>query len=195
VWLSAGLAAPNTDDTDNAPQLYTALAATLDPSTHRAVPRIERATIDPTGDATVVFAIQDQADDPVATRADAIADALTVLRTAHASPDAGRISSLTVLGTFPFQGAKSQSVRETPVPRAAFRADHANAIDLDTLRPADLPHVLDEWWVQGAFATVGGPDTSEAAHRASGPRGDRLGARVPVTDEDFAGTLGAAPPG
>ena len=139
-------------DGSSAPQLYAALAAALDPDTNRPAPRLARVSVDPTGDATVVFAIRNEQDDADATRARAVADTLTVLRTAYASEDASRISTMTVLGTFPYKGTKGKSVRESPVLRAVLSADRAAQLDWDALSPDDLDHAVDVWWMQGAFA-------------------------------------------
>src|SRR5438067_13241352 len=61
---------------DNQPDLYAALANALTPGTDRAAPRLQRATIDSTGDTTVVFAIRAPTDDPQLTRDGALADTL-----------------------------------------------------------------------------------------------------------------------
>ena len=54
---AAAAAAPLQQDGD-ASGLYAALAATLDPSANREVPRLPLVSIDSTGDTTVVFAIR-----------------------------------------------------------------------------------------------------------------------------------------
>ena len=108
--------------------------------------------IDDAGDATVIFAIRNAADDADATRSGALADALSVLRAAYQSEDASRISTLTVLGTFPFKSTKGKSVREAPVLRAVLSAERAGELAWDNLTPGDVPAAVDVWWLQGAFA-------------------------------------------
>jgi hypothetical protein len=64
------------------------------------------------------------------------------------------VTTVTVLGTFPYQGTKGKSVRESPVLRAVMSADHAGRVNWDQLSPADVPTTVDVWWLQGAFANV-----------------------------------------
>ncbi len=137
-------------DGDDSP-LYAALAANLAPD-----PRLTQVNVDPTGDATIVFAIRSENDDATAIRAGALADTLTVLRTVYESPNG--VTSVTVLGTFPFQSTKGKSVRESPVLRAVLSADRAEQIDWTQLTPDDVPNAVDVWWVQAAFADVITPD-------------------------------------
>ncbi|MDQ3812002.1 MAG: hypothetical protein M3336_17105 [Chloroflexota bacterium] len=153
---AGGAAAAPVEQAEHASELYDALAASLQPGTNRAAPRLQRATIDATGDTTVVFAIRASNDDAEAVRAGALADTLTVLRTVYQSPDANRVSMLTVLGTFPFKGTKGKSVRESPVLRAVLSAERAALLELDALTTSDLPTALDVWWLQGAFANAEG---------------------------------------
>jgi hypothetical protein len=130
------------------PELYTLLADALPPGTHRAAPRLATVTLDEAGQATVIFAIRSEAGDADATRVGGISDALTALRTVYQSPAAQELTSLTVLGTFPFQGTKGKAVREGVVLRAVLSAERAAQMDWDHITPADL----DVWWVQEAFA-------------------------------------------
>jgi hypothetical protein len=69
-------------------------------------------------------------------------------------PPPSGVSSVTVLGTFPFQGTKGKSVRESPVLRAVLSADRAGQIDWNDLTATDVPKAVDVWWLQGAFANV-----------------------------------------
>ena len=140
--------APLTARAEEAPELRSALAGAIDPNPTRNTPRLPRVDIDATGDATVMFAIQSADDDADATRAGALADTLAILHAAYASPDAERITSLTVLGTFPFKSTKGKSVREAPVLRAVLSAERAASVNWDAL----TPEALDDWWLQGAFA-------------------------------------------
>ena len=130
------------------PELYTLLADALPPGTHRAAPRLATVTLDEAGQATVIFAIRSEAGDAEATRAGGVADAVATLRAIYASPAAEHLTSLTVLGTFPFQGTKGKAVREGVVLRAVLSAERAAQMDWDHITPADL----DVWWVQEAFA-------------------------------------------
>jgi hypothetical protein len=130
------------------PELYALVADALPPGTHRAAPRLATVTLDEAGQATVIFAIRSEAGDAEATRAGGVSDALTTLRTIYQSPPGEQLTSLTVLGTFPFQGTKGKSVREGVVLRAVLSAERAAQVDWDQITPADL----DVWWMQEAFA-------------------------------------------
>ena len=150
--------APLTARAEEAPTLRSALADVIDPNPTRNTPRLPRVDIDATGDATVMFAIQNADDDADAVRAGALADALALLRAAYASPDGPRITSLTVLGTFPFKSTKGKSVREAPVLRAVLSAERAASVNWDDLTPDGL----DDWWLQGAFANALGAAQADA---------------------------------
>jgi hypothetical protein len=128
-------------------ELYALVVAALPPGTHRAAPRLAQASVDAAGEATVIFAIRAENGDADATRAGGVADALTALRTIYASPAAAEVTSLTVLGTFPFQGTKGRAVREGVVLRAVLSAEHAAQLDWDHVSVDDL----DVWWMQEAF--------------------------------------------
>jgi hypothetical protein len=141
---------------DAAAEVRAALAAQLDPDASRPVPRLAEVRMDSSGDTTVVFAIKNADDDAPATRAGALADTFTILRTVYALAPPG-ITSLTVLGTFPFQGTKGKSVRESPVLRAVLSQASGSQLDWDALSPTDVPAIVDVWWVQAAFANVGEP--------------------------------------
>jgi hypothetical protein len=110
--------------------------------------------VDPSGDATVIFAIRNVDDDPAAIRAGATADTLSVLRTAYTESPPTALSSVTVLGTFPFKSTKGKSVRASPVLRAVLSADRAEALDWTQVTPEDVPNLVDVWWLQAAFANV-----------------------------------------
>jgi quinohemoprotein ethanol dehydrogenase len=155
-------ALPLAASTDDAPILYAAVASSLDPVTNRAAIRLPRVSLDPNGDATVVFAIRNEQDDPAAIRDGAVADTLTVLDSVYQSPEASRVNILTVLGTFPVKGTKSPAPRETPVVRAVLSADKAAQIDWATLTPQALPQVADVWWIHGAFDALASPEAAVA---------------------------------
>jgi hypothetical protein len=140
--------------TDDAALLYAALSESLDADANRPVPRLPRVAIDPSGDTTIVFAIRNEHDDASAIRDGAVSDTLTLLRTVYDTAPVDSVSSVTVLGTFPFKGTKAKLVRENPVLRAVLSAEHAHGLDWQRLTPADLPTTVDVWWLQGAFATV-----------------------------------------
>lgn len=137
-----------------------AVAAALSTEPGQAAPRI---SIDPSGDTTIEFAIHNADDDPAATREGALADTLTLLRAVYDSSPSEVVRTVTVLGTFPFKGTKSPSVRPTPVLRAVLSAEHAQNLDWQALRPADVPSVVDAWWLQGAFADVEAQPAAQAA--------------------------------
>ena len=145
---------PAVAQTDDAAMLYAALSESLDADADRPVPRLPRVAIDPSGDTTIVFAIRNEHDDASAIREGAVSDTLTVLRTVYAAAPVASVSSVTVLGTFAFKGTKAKRVRESPVLRAVLSAEHAQGLDWQRLAPADLPTIVDTWWLQGAFATV-----------------------------------------
>ncbi len=155
VFPGAALGQVAIDDND-AGRLYMQLAARLDLATHRASSRLAQVTIDPGGDATVVFAILDADEDAQATRAGALRDAAEIMQVAFTAPEAEHVQSLTVLGTFPFKGTKGFSVRESPVMRVVISADTAGQIDWAQLTrsPSSISHTVDQWWMQGAFASA-----------------------------------------
>jgi hypothetical protein len=126
--------APLGAQAEEAPTLRSALASVIDPNPTRNTQRLPSVDIDPNGDATVIFAIQNADDDADAIRAGALADTLALLQAAYTSPDAERIASLTVLGTFPFKSTKGKSVREAPVLRAVLSAERAAALPNQTPR-------------------------------------------------------------
>jgi hypothetical protein len=158
VTLCLGVAvAPATASaqTDASSALFQALSSTLSLGTHREASRLPTVRLDPTGDATVVFAIRGEGDDAHATRAGALSDTLTVLRTVYHSPEAAQVQMLTVLGTFPFKSTKGRAVRESPVLRAVLTAETASQLDWASLTPEGVAAAVDTWWLQGAFANAG----------------------------------------
>ncbi|MCA1644118.1 MAG: hypothetical protein LC797_01185 [Chloroflexi bacterium] len=154
---------------NEASRLYAALAARLDPATHRAASRLAQVTIDPGGDSTVVFAILDAAENAQATRDGAMRDISEIIHVAFASPEGQPVRSLTVLGTFPFKSTKGFSVRESPVTRAVISVDTAAHLDWQELSqsPARITNAVDQWWMQGAFATAIGPSEDRPENLAN----------------------------
>ncbi len=154
IWLAVAPATA-TAQADPSSALFQALSSGLSLGTHREAGRLPTVRVDPAGDATVVFAIRGEGDDAQATRAGALSDTLTVLRTVYQSPEAGQVQMLTVLGTFPFKSTKGRAVRESPVLRAVLSAETASRLDWSLVTPDGVPAVVDTWWLQGAFANAG----------------------------------------
>lgn len=128
-----------------------AIRATIEPAiasdSGRGVPRVARVTLDDTGDLTVVFAMRDVADDPQAIGATGLDDLLSVMRAVYRSPDAARIRTATVVGTYAVWG-KFGRTRELPLVRATLSQRRAAGLDWCFLRSSDLPVVAEEWWIQ-----------------------------------------------
>ena len=150
-----GLAAPPGQGIDDAPQIYEAILASIDPQTNRDAVRVPRVTIGATGDVTAVIALRDEGDDPVALYATALADTLAILRAVYQSPVADRVSTATVIGTYPVKGSRG-TVRELPVLRAVLTAGGANRLE-EGVEPESVPRLADAWWVHGAFARLTSP--------------------------------------
>jgi hypothetical protein len=133
---------------DDAPELRASLERALPVELNRDVEdRLPRVTIDETGDVTVVFALR-SADDLGSVRDAAVADTLNVLQTVYGSPEAARVGSVTVLGTFNVIG-KRNTAREQPVLRAVLSAPRAPAV---LERSAEeVPSLLDTWWIHAGF--------------------------------------------
>jgi hypothetical protein len=175
LLCSSGLVAA-ADQPNDADALYATLAATLTPGTDRPAPRLAQVSIDASGDATVLFGIQNQSDDPNQIRDGALADAFVIFKTVYTSASAPRISSVTVLGSFPFRGTKGSSVRDSPVLRAVLSAPRAASINWDDLDASGLQGMLDTLWIQSAFATAVGPDQTSATSATERPS-DSIAAR------------------
>jgi hypothetical protein len=156
VSSGPALAAPPGQEIADASQLREAIMASIDPQSDRDAVRVPRATVDPSGDVTVVFALRSEGDDPAATHATALADTLAILRAVYQSAEADRVSTATVIGTYPVQG-KQGTVRELPVLRAVLSAARANQLDAAELSPEDVPPLLDAWWLHGAFVRLSSP--------------------------------------
>lgn len=141
------------DGTTTAPVLRDSITHSLDPNLGRKGVRLPRVTINRVGDVTVVFAAK-SGPDPVTIRDVAIRDTLTILKAVYHSPDASRISTATVLGTYPIQG-KWGSTREQTIIRATLKADRARIIGWDSLQPDELQGAVNDWWMYPTFAEAG----------------------------------------
>jgi hypothetical protein len=157
------------EDVDAAARLYTSISGVLEPGTNRAAARLSTVSIDPSGDATVVFAIRGADDDAHATVAGGMGDALSVLRSVYQGSDGTGIRTVTVLGTFPFKGTKGRSVRESPVLRAVLSAERAAQVDWDAVLPDELETTTDAFWLQDAFANAGGRPAFQVSERVAAP--------------------------
>jgi len=134
------------DEPDQASDLKAAVESTLDLNAQRDTIRVPRVTIDPAGEATVQFAVRNSGTDPQAVSAAALDDVKTILSTVSQSTDAPRITSTTVIGTYPVVN-ESGMVPESIVLRAGLSAARASQIDWSTLAPQDLASALDSFWM------------------------------------------------
>jgi hypothetical protein len=167
----------------DAPQILQAVGAVLSPDTARDVPRLARATIDTTGDVTVVFALRNEHDDKQAIHTTALADTLAILWAIYHSPDTNHVATTTVVGTYALTG-KTGRTRELPVLRAVLSAQRAAQLDWQALSLEQLPQAVDVWWMHAAmdvpkatasqaelvaaYANTQG-DTEGRAHKPLGP--------------------------
>jgi hypothetical protein len=160
----------------SAPQILQAVSSVLNPDTGRKdVPRLARATIDTTGDVTVVFALRNEHDDKEATRTTALADTLAILWAVYHSPNTDRITTTTVVGTYAIQG-KTGRTRELPVLRAVLSAQHAAQLDWKELSMERLPQTVDLWWMHVAMAPRGaGASQAELEAAYANTQGDTEG--------------------
>jgi hypothetical protein len=135
---------------DDAPTIRQHVEAALPGSLNRDLDqRVTRATIDETGDVTVVFALR-SADEMERVRNAALEDTLAALRAVYSSPEANRVTSSTVLGTFSVIG-KRGTAREQPVLRAVLSAERAQALSWPSIQAEELPTLVDTWWLMAAF--------------------------------------------
>jgi len=146
-------------------QLRASVEAALPAATGRGVPRFTRVALDPTGDLTVIFKVESATTIP-GLRAAAIADELALLRAIYHSPAAGHVRTTTVVGTYSI--SQGESTRELPIVRATLTAKRAARIDWATLRPDQLPNVVDDWWLHPALnETVATPAAFPTASPAA----------------------------
>src|SRR5215207_7522341 len=135
---------------EDAPELRETVYRALPLELNRDVDdRLPRVTIDATGDLTVVFAMR-HADDIPGVRRAALDDTLAVLRAVYSSPEAARVTSATVLGTFNVIG-KRNTPREQPVLRAVLTAERAPFLTSVETRPDQIPDLADVWWLHAAL--------------------------------------------
>jgi hypothetical protein len=135
----------------DAPNILLAVGAVLNPDTKRDVPRMARAAIDTSGDATVVFALRNENDNQEAIVTTALADTLAVFWAIYHSPDTAKVTSATVIGTYAIQG-KTGSMRELPVLRAVLTANNAAHLNWNAVMPEQLPEIVDDWWMHAKLA-------------------------------------------
>jgi hypothetical protein len=135
----------------DAPNILLAVGAVLNPDTKRDVPRMARATIDTSGDATVVFALRNENDNQEAIVTTALADTLAAFWAIYHSPDTAQVTSATVIGTYNVQG-KTGSMRELPVLRAVLTANNAAHLNWNAVMPEQVPDIVDDWWIHEKLA-------------------------------------------
>lgn len=141
------LKAPDaTADPDEAGELKAAVESTLDLNIQRDAVRVPRVTIDPTGEATVQFAVRNAGEDGPAVTDAALEDARTILEAVNQSSEAARITSTTVLGTYPVVN-RAGAVPETIVLRAVVSADRAQQTNWEAVASKDLASAVDELWL------------------------------------------------
>jgi plastocyanin len=145
VVTPANVLAAFSSTTQGAPDLQAAVADSLG----QQALRVPGTTIDPTGDATVVYALRNTASSVEGLRSDARADILAVLAATYQSADAPRIRTVTVLGTY----ATPDEPRPEVVMRATLSADRARSLRWDHLQADQLASVLDEWWEHPGLTT------------------------------------------
>ncbi len=184
--LSQEITAPSPQEPQaivDAPLIYQAVAAVLSPDTKREAKRLARATIDQTGDATVVFALRNEGDDLKAVRASALLDTLAVLWGVYHSPEADRVATSTVVGTFAIMGERGKA-RELPVLRAVLSAERAAQVNWAVVTPEGMPELVDAWWLHPVFAPLTAA-RGEPTPIASAPGVDTEGREhIPLTLPD-----------
>lgn len=127
-------------------ELYQVAASALDLDATPGAPRVARTTIDPNGEATVVFAVRNPSDDLEAMRVAAEQDALSIMRSVYESPMGGAVDTATVLGTFPVEG-KRGSARETIVLRATLTSERAAEVNWAQVDATSLASSANVWWL------------------------------------------------
>lgn len=154
VFVSAPSSAYAQQQAD-APTVRQAIQSVLEMDTWRDAARLPRVSLDiSTGDLTVVFAMRrPMSDDPAQIVSSATDDVFTILWATYASPDAGRIRSTTVLGTYSIVGRYARP-REVPLLRAVLSADRAANFDWAKVASLDPSRVFDIWWIEGELAAA-----------------------------------------
>jgi hypothetical protein len=95
-------------------------------------------------------------DDPHQIVASATDDVFTILWAIYTSPDAARIRTATVLGTYAVVG-RYERPREIPLLRAVLTADRATNFDWSNVATLDPSRALDTWWVEGELLAAPAP--------------------------------------
>ena len=140
------------------PTIRRAIESVLELDTGRDAARLPRVSLDPDrGDLTVIFAMRRPLTDDVRQIvASATDDVFTILWAVYTSPDASRVQTTTVIGTYAVVGRYSRP-RETPLLRAVLTADRAAAFDWSTAGFADPHAAFDTWWVEGELVASSPP--------------------------------------
>jgi hypothetical protein len=125
-------------------KLRTAIEHILSADTHRGGQRLPSVRIDETGDATVVFAMRD-ASTLKELRENAIADAITILKATYDPPVTDKITTVTVVGTYPV--TSERGTREWPVLRVTLDADNASSLKFDKLTTQNIDREVDTFWI------------------------------------------------
>jgi len=149
IWALLMPALANAAESDE-PVVRRAIESVLELDAGRQAARLPRVTLDDSqGDLTVVFAMRRPAsDDPAQIVASATDDVFTILWAVYASGSAGRLRTVTVLGTYAVVGRYARP-REIPLVRAVLSADRAASLDWTSVVRADPRDLLDTWWVEG----------------------------------------------
>jgi hypothetical protein len=147
LFLGPMVAAAQQEDE---PAVRQAIESVLEMDTGRDAPRLPRISIDAAaGDLTIVFALRRPfSDDPAQIVASGTDDVFTILWATYTSPDAARIRTTTVLGTYAVVG-RYERPREVPLIRAVLTADRAASLDWSHTNTVDPRQALDTWWVEG----------------------------------------------
>ena len=132
------------------PAVRQAVQSVLEMDTFRGADRLPRTTLDSAhGDLTIVFAMRrPMSDDPRQIIASATDDVFTILWATYTSPEASRIRTTTVLGTYAVVG-RYERPKEVPLLRAVLTADRAANFDWSSAYRLDPSRALDTWWVEG----------------------------------------------
>lgn len=125
-------------------RLRAAIARVLPPDSGRGVPRLSSVRIDPTGDATVVFALRAGDSAQQIVNAGTV-DILAILRAIYHPVSVASVRTATVIGTYAVAG--QYGTREWPVMRAVLSRQSADRLDWIHLTPNRLPAAVDTWWV------------------------------------------------
>lgn len=162
----AGAPSPTPAASDN-DRLLAAVTAVLPGASGRSVPRLSSVRIDPTGDATAVFALR-AGDTPQQIIAGGSADMLAIFRAVYHPAPVTSVRTTTVIGTYPVAG--QYGTREWPVMRATLSRQTADRLDWDHLTAAKLPAAVDTWWVYPPLLAATPVATLRSAPPTASPR-------------------------